>query len=338
MIPTMNGVARPEHIATTDWLAEQLNRPGVRVIDARWRPDGTSRTVYASGHIPGAVHVDWRTDLIDTGEDSDALFLAGPDRVAALAARIGVGDGSTVVIYDDSQGLFASRTWWSLRAYGLETVRILDGGYGAWTGDGRPISNAEVHPPPTPFTIRGPNRMRLTTADVRGLLGSPDVTLIDARAAAEYRGFEGNTRRLGHIPGAVNVPGRGHERARQPSAAPRGTLCASCSRRERHTRSADGLLRRVGRRRGEARLCADPDRLRGRRGLRRRLGRVGRPPRPPGRPLGRDRLAHRSGARRHEVFGALLETLVQARSPSRPCRSRRVTCRVAVRRCAGSAG
>ena len=56
------------------------------------------------------------------------------------------------------------------------------------------------------FTVRGPNRSRLTTADVRGLLGSPEVTLVDARAPAEYRGLEGNTRRLGHIPGAINVP------------------------------------------------------------------------------------------------------------------------------------
>lgn len=59
---------------------------------------------------------------------------------------------------------------------------------------------------PSGFTVRGPNRTRLTTADVRGLLGSPDVTLLDARAPSEYKGFEGNTKRLGHIPGALNVP------------------------------------------------------------------------------------------------------------------------------------
>jgi thiosulfate/3-mercaptopyruvate sulfurtransferase len=206
MIPTMNGLARPELVATTDWLAEQLNRPGIRIIDARWRPDGSGQAVYATGHIPGAVHVDWRADLIDSGEDGESLLLAGPDRIAALAARIGVGDGTTVVIYDDSQSLFAARTWWSLRAYGLETIRILDGGYQAWTAEGRSVSNAEAHPPSAPFTLRGPNRLRLTTADVRSLLGAPDVTLLDARASAEYRGFEGNARRLGHIPGAVNVP------------------------------------------------------------------------------------------------------------------------------------
>ena len=126
--------------------------------------------------------------------------------MAAVAARLGIGDGTTVVVYDDSQSLFASRVWWSLRTYGVESVRILDGGFPEWVKEGRPITNAAVSPGASSLILRGPNRMRLTTADVRGLLGSPDVTLVDARAAAEYRGFEGNTKRLGHIPGALNVP------------------------------------------------------------------------------------------------------------------------------------
>ena len=202
----MNGLARPEHLATTEWLAEQLGRPGTRVIDARWRPDGSAEAVYGTGHIPGAVHLDWRSDLVEESDSGDVFLLAGPERISAVAGRLGIGDGTTVVVYDDSQGLFAARTWWSLRTYGLESVRILDGGFPAWSAEGRPISNAQVSPPPTTLSLRGPNRMRLTTGDVRASLGSPDVTLLDARAAAEYKGFEGNTKRLGHIPGALNVP------------------------------------------------------------------------------------------------------------------------------------
>ena len=206
MIPAMNGLARPEILATTEWLAEQLGRPGIRVLDLRWRPDGSAAGVHAMGHVPGAVKVDWRAELTDDVADGEAFVLVTPDRIAALAERAGISDGSTVVVYDDSQGVFAARAWWSLRAYGLESVRILDGGYPAWVAEGRPISNAEVVLPPAGFTPRGPNRTRLTTADVRGLLGAPDVTLLDARAPSEYRGFEGNTKRLGHIPGALNVP------------------------------------------------------------------------------------------------------------------------------------
>jgi len=206
MIPTMTGLARPEILATTEWLAEQLGRPGLRVLDARWRPDGSAAAVYGVGHIPGAVPIDWRADLTEDAADGEALVLANPDRIALAAERAGISDGTTVVVYDDSQSVFAARTWWSLRAYGLESVRILDGGYPSWQAEGRPVSNAEVNPTPSGFTVRGPNRTRLTTADVRGLLGAPDVTLLDARAPSEYKGFEGNTKRLGHIPGALNVP------------------------------------------------------------------------------------------------------------------------------------
>lgn len=209
MIATMSGLARPEYLATTEWLAEQVGRANVRILDARWRPDGTAAAVHQAGHVPGAVLVDWRADLVDADEGSGAVRLASPERAGALAARTGIGDGSTVVVYDDTQGLYAARVWWSLRAYGLETVRVLDGGFPAWVEEGRPVSSAAMPIGlgrlPASFTPRGPS-MHLTTADVRGLLGAPDVTLVDARAPAEYRGFEGNTRRLGHIPGAINVP------------------------------------------------------------------------------------------------------------------------------------
>ncbi len=219
----MSGLARPELLATTEWLAENLGRSGIRVLDLRWRPDGSVAQVHATGHIPGASLVDWRTELVEDAEDGGTILLIGPDRMAELAARTGITDGTTVVVYDDSQGLFAARAWWSLRAYGLDSVRILDGGYLDWVAEGREISNAQIPVGSSAFTVRGPNRTRLTTADVRGLLGSPDVTLLDARAPAEYHGFEGNTKRLGHIPGAVNVPvggtsEPGHQRLRDGGA------------------------------------------------------------------------------------------------------------------------
>jgi thiosulfate/3-mercaptopyruvate sulfurtransferase len=187
------GFPRPELIASTDWLADQLGRPDVRILDVRWRPDGSGRATWAAGHLPGAVHVDWRADLTDQTETGDVLLLAGPEQVARTLALAGVGDGATVVVYDDTVGLFAARTWWSLRVYGLESVRLLDGGYPAWADEGRPTSSAVAPPPPAHFTPRAQSRMRLTTPDVRALLSSPDVMLLDARAPAEYRGHEGNT-------------------------------------------------------------------------------------------------------------------------------------------------
>jgi thiosulfate/3-mercaptopyruvate sulfurtransferase len=203
----MSAFARPELVAAPDWLASQLGHHDLRILDVRWRPDGTGAATFAAGHIPGAAHIDWRTELIESEATGGVpgLLLAGPDRVAAAMAKAGVGDGTSLVIYDDSLSLYAARTWWSLRVYGFESARILDGGLPAWIADGRPLSNASYPPAAAVFTPRANPRMRLTTADVRALLGSPDVLLIDARAAAEYRGLEGNARRLGHIPGAINV-------------------------------------------------------------------------------------------------------------------------------------
>ncbi|MBI2775818.1 MAG: sulfurtransferase [Chloroflexi bacterium] len=204
----MNGFARPELVASPEWLADQLGRPEVRIVDVRWRPDGTAASAFAAGHIPGAAHIDWRAELIepDDAEAAPGLRLAGPDQVAAAFGRAGVGDGTSLVLYDDSLSLYASRAWWSLRVYGFESARILDGGLAAWLAERRPLSNASYPPAAASFTPRANPRMRLTTADVRAVLGSPEALLIDSRPSAEYRGLEGNARRLGHIPGAVNVP------------------------------------------------------------------------------------------------------------------------------------
>lgn len=202
----MSGYPRPELLATSEWLAANLERPEVRILDVRWRPDGTGRAAYAAGHVPGAFHLDWATDLTDPDEHGRPYLLAGPEQVAEALTRVGVGDGTTVVLYDDTASLIASRAWWSLRVYGHESVRILDGGYGDWTTDDRAVSNAQPTPRQVVFTPRAMARLRLTTADVRGLVGSTDVLLLDGRAPAEFHGQEGNARRLGHIPGAINVP------------------------------------------------------------------------------------------------------------------------------------
>jgi len=231
----MTGFARPEFLATPEWLSMNLERPEIRVVDVRWRPDGTGRDTYAAGHIPGAAYLDWAHDLIDPTDDGRSLNIAGPDQIAAAVAAAGIGNGTEVVFYDDTSSLYASRAWWSLRVYGLESARLLDGGLPAWIGHGQMLANASRTPAPTTFTPRLNPRQRLTTADIRGLLGSPDVMLIDARAPAEYRGLEGNTRRLGHIPGAINVPvglmtQPGSQRLREAADLRRILLRANVSR------------------------------------------------------------------------------------------------------------
>src|SRR2546425_727297 len=146
-------------------------------------------------------------------------FVAGSaSRTAGSFSRSGM-KGETTAPYDSQHALPARTAMsgyarpellasaeWLADNIGRPGLRILDGGYGAWVGEGRQISNARTAPERAVFTPRALGRLRLTTADVRGLLGSPDVLLIDARPPAEYRGLEGNARRLGHIPGAINVP------------------------------------------------------------------------------------------------------------------------------------
>jgi thiosulfate/3-mercaptopyruvate sulfurtransferase len=126
--------------------------------------------------------------------------------VAAAVSGAGIGNGMTVVVYDDTASLYAARTWWSLQVYGLDSVRILDGGYTAWTESGRPVSHATPEPPPGGFTPRAQMRLRLMASDAKSLVGSPGALFLDARTRAEYRGFAGSGKRLGHIPGAINLP------------------------------------------------------------------------------------------------------------------------------------
>ncbi len=198
--------ARPELLASPDWLAENLGRPEVRILDVRWRPDGGGRVVFSEGHVPGASHLDWREALTDHDAPDGSLHLAPPDQVAAALAGAGIGNGTTVVVYDDTASLYAARTWWSLRVCGLDSVRILDGGFGAWSESGRPVSHAVPEPARGVFTPRSQLRLRLMASDVKSLIGSPDALLLDARSRAEYRGYAGGGKRLGHIPGAVNLP------------------------------------------------------------------------------------------------------------------------------------
>ena len=227
----MSGYPRPELLATVDWLAENLGRPEVRVLDVRSRPDGTGRAVHGAGHIPGAGYLDWTTDLVDPDEESPLFLLAGPDQVAAALGRLGVGGGTTVVLYDDTAALYAGRAWWSLRVYGHESCRILDGGFAAWVGAGHELSRASLPPAPATFNPRAVPRMRLTTSDVRGLLGSQ-------RRAPHRRPGTGRVPRVRgqHPPPRAHPrsgerPGLADDRARQRRVPVGQRRCATSSSR-----------------------------------------------------------------------------------------------------------
>ena len=201
-------------LAETDWLAEHLADPSLRIVDIRGiirPPDAPhphyegNRTAYLEAHIPGAVFVDWTVDITQPGAPVK-MTLAGPDRFAALMSRLGIGDQHTVVIYEDGAGQIAARLWWALNYYGHPAVKVLNGGFRKWTAENRPVTTELPRFPPAAFTPRIQPDWRVGSAEVRAAIGDPSVAILDLRSPPEYRGEIGRGDRKGRIPSARNVP------------------------------------------------------------------------------------------------------------------------------------
>lgn len=191
------------------WLGAHLDE--VRVVDSRWYLDGRSaHDAYLAGHIPAAVFVDLHTELSGVATPTDDGLPGGrhplpdPADFAAVMGRLGIGDGTPVVVYDDVNGGMAARLWWMLHALG-ESVAVLEGGIGAWTAPletGRPPAAAAAE-----FTVRPWPAERLASAADLGEGDLGDGVVLDARSADRYRGAQNAIdARFGHIPGALSAP------------------------------------------------------------------------------------------------------------------------------------
>ena len=197
----------------TDWLADRLDDPRLRVVDIRGiikPPDApkpwylAQRQAYRESHIPGAMFVDWTDDIVEPTAPIH-MTLAGPARFTALMERLGIGDGHAVVIYDDTGGI-APRLWWALNYYGHAEVSLLDGGWVKWQAEGRPVTAEVPRHPPAVFTPRVQPRWRVGTAEVKTATGDRRTVLVDCRSPKEFVGEIGRGERKGRIAGAVNVP------------------------------------------------------------------------------------------------------------------------------------
>lgn len=182
--------------------ALETDRPPT-VLDVRYRlvgPPGDRE--YALGHVPGAVYVDLDTALAAPPGAGGRHPLPDPADFEAAMRAAGVRDGHPVVVYDDWAGHAAARAWWLLRHHGHADVRVLDGGWTAWTASGGARQAVAPTPEPGDFTAR-PGSMPLVEAD--DVLAVP--VIVDARAPERFRGdVEPIDPVAGHIPGAVNVP------------------------------------------------------------------------------------------------------------------------------------
>ncbi|WP_100500206.1 sulfurtransferase [Geodermatophilus chilensis] len=189
-------------VVDVPWLHE--HRGDVVLADVRWYLDGRSgRAAYDAGHLPGAVFVDLDRRLAAPAEPGAGRHpLPEPEVFAEGMAALGIGDGDTVVAYDDAGGVIAARLVWMLRATGHDAA-LLDGGIAAWDGL---LEQDAVEPAPAVFTARPWPAQRLAgTDDVL----DPAAVVLDARDPERYRGDrEPVDPRAGHVPGAVNVPCR----------------------------------------------------------------------------------------------------------------------------------
>ena len=196
-------------MVTTAWLAERLNDPKLRVVDATLYPPGDARDgreSYLREHLPGAVFFDIE-GLADRSTDLPHM-LASPEAFADAAGALGVNRGACVVVYD-ALGLFsAARGWWNFRVMGHDDVRVLDGGLPKWRAEGRPLQSGEVKPAPARFeACFRPELVRSVEQMRRAIDG--DAQVVDARPAARFRGEAPEPRaglRSGHMPGARSTP------------------------------------------------------------------------------------------------------------------------------------
>lgn len=203
-----------QRLVSTEWLDDELGAPDLRVLDARvvfHYLDGggfelrSGRSLWEQGHLPTAAHVDIPGDLSDP-DAAVPLMLAPAEAFAAAMQRAGVGEGTRAVIYDGEKHMWSARLWWMLRAYGFDDAAVLDGGFDAWTAEGRTVTTEGAAPAAAEFVARPRAGVFVGKERVLAAIDDGAAALVDALPAESYRGERPLYARPGHIAGACNVP------------------------------------------------------------------------------------------------------------------------------------
>lgn len=204
LAPKFAKYAHPDRLVSTSWLADHLDEPNIVIVES-----DEDVLLYETGHIPGAVKVDWHLDLNDTVTRD---YVDG-ERFAKLMSAKGIGRNTTLIVYGDKSNWWAAYAMWVFTLFGHPDVRLLDGGRALWQAEDRPMTTdaPTITPTEYPVVSRDDSQIRAFKEDVLGHFGSP---LIDVRSPQEYTGErthmpdypEEGALRGGHIPTAESVP------------------------------------------------------------------------------------------------------------------------------------
>lgn len=197
-------------LKSTEWLAENLGKDNVAVVDGSYylaTQNRDAKAEYLAGHIPGALFFDINA-IADSSTDLPHM-LPGPDQFGKMVGALGISDSDTIVVYD-GVGLYSSaRVWWTFRIFGAKNVFILDGGLPKWKTEKRPLESGETKRKPRNFKAEMNTGAVAMLGDVQIALNSHGAQVVDARAADRFKGEAPEPRaglRSGHIPGSLNVP------------------------------------------------------------------------------------------------------------------------------------
>jgi thiosulfate/3-mercaptopyruvate sulfurtransferase len=204
---TAGAALASEALVDAKWVQDNLNNPKVRIFEV-----SVDTGVYERGHIPGAAHLNWHTDLVDP----ERRDIASREAFEKVLRDAGVDKDTTIVLYGDNNNWFAAWGAWVFEVYGLgNNVKLLDGGRKLWEAEGLPLDTALPDHPDSSLTLADRDTsVRARFVDVVAVAeGKQDVKLVDIRSADEYAGkifapdgVKELSVRAGHIPGAVNVP------------------------------------------------------------------------------------------------------------------------------------
>jgi thiosulfate/3-mercaptopyruvate sulfurtransferase len=192
-------------LVDTQWVQDHLDDPSIRIVEVDENP-----ALYAKAHIPGAIGFDWKKDL----QDQVKRDFLRPEEFGALFGSRGIGDEHTVVLYGDRNNWFAAYTYWYLKYYGHDAVKLVNGPREKWIAEDRPITtDVPSHPPATFSAKPGDETIRAKRDEVLAALNTA-TKLVDVRSPQEYSGEliampgyeQEGAQRAGHIPGAASVP------------------------------------------------------------------------------------------------------------------------------------